>query len=91
VRRGRPQKWDSGIAYSGMTNSDHRYLIIFKTNYINNTIKYKQRYIFLNEKKLIFNIKLNITLKSLETFINQNTQKNKTEEQIKKIIKQEKP
>jgi len=29
---------------------------------MNNTIKYKQTYIFLNKKKIIFNIKLNITL-----------------------------
>jgi len=60
-------------------------LIIFLTNYMNNGIKYKQTYIFL-KKKLIFNIKLNITLKSHETFINQ-----KIEEQIKIIIKKEKP
>ena len=52
---------------------------------MNNGIKYKQTYIFL-KKKLIFNIKLNITLKSHETFINQ-----KIEEQIKIIIKKEKP
>jgi len=48
---------------------------------MNNCIKYKQTYIF------IFNIKLNITLKSHETFIKQNTKKQKIEEQIKKIIK----
>ena len=58
---------------------------------MNNTIKHKQTYIFLNKKKLIFKIKLNITLKSHETFINQNTKKQKIEEQVKKIIKQEKP
>jgi len=57
---------------------------------MNNGIKYKQTYIFL-KKKLIFNIKLNVTLKSHETFINQNTKKQNIEEQIKKIIKQEKP
>ena len=43
------------------------------------------------KKKVIFNIKLNITLKSHETFINQNAKNQKIEEQIKKIIKQEKP
>ncbi len=32
VRRGRPQKWDSGLAYDGMTNSGQQYLIIFLTN-----------------------------------------------------------
>ena len=49
---------------------------------MNNDIKYKQTYIFL--KKTIFNIKLNITLKSYATFIKQNTKKQKIEEQIKK-------
>ena len=53
---------------------------------MNNGIKSKQTYIFL-KKKLIFTIKLNITLKSHETFINQNNKKQKIEEQIKKIIK----
>jgi len=47
VRSGRPQKWDSGIAYSG-----HRYLSNFLMNYMNSTIKYKQTYIFLNKKRL---------------------------------------
>jgi len=32
----------------------------------------------------MFNIKLNITLKSHDTFINQNTKQQKIEEQIKK-------
>jgi len=48
-------------------------------------IKYKQTYIFLKIKKTIFNIKLHITFKSHETFIKQNTRKQKIEEQIKKI------
>jgi len=50
---------------------------------MNNGIKYKQAYIFLKKKKLIFNIKLNITLKSHETFINQNAKNQKIEEQRK--------
>jgi len=49
-------------------------------------IKYKQTYIFLQKKtKTIFNIKLHITLKSHETFIKQNTKKQKIEKQIKKL------
>jgi len=50
---------------------------------MNNTINYKQTYIFPTTKKLIFNIKLNITLKSHETFINQNTKKTKDRGTIK--------
>ena len=37
----------SRIAYN-----DHQYLIIFWTNYTNNTIKYKETYIFLNKNNL---------------------------------------
>ena len=47
---------------------------------MNNGTKYKQTYIFL--KKTIFNL-LYVTIKSHETFIKQNTKKQKIEEQIK--------
>jgi len=54
--------WAGSSHFKDQINYVSMLLIIFWKTYMNNTVKYKQTYIFLN-KKIIFNIKLNITLK----------------------------